>query len=81
MATPPRGTGGREKIRALGGITFDNGVHMLPPAAGAPTDGASGTGAGYAGPGSLYINITAGKLYTNTGTAASPTWTVVGSQS
>lgn len=48
-------------------------------AAGAPVDGT--TGATVAGPGSLYIDITAGKLYINTNTKASPTWTVVGSQS
>lgn len=34
-----------------------------------------------ANPSSLLINITTGKLYINTGTKASPTWTVVGSQS
>lgn len=48
---------------------------------GAPTDGGAGTGAGVAGPGSRYTDITAGKLYINTNTKASPTWTVVGSQS
>lgn len=48
-------------------------------AAGAPVNGT--TGATVAGPGSLYIDITAGKLYINTNTKASPTWTVVGSQS
>lgn len=48
-------------------------------AAGAPTNGV--TGANTAGIGSLYVDITAGKLYINTGTLVSPTWTVVGSQS
>jgi hypothetical protein len=33
------------------------------------------------GKGSLYVNITTGILYINTGTLASPTWVVVGSQS
>lgn len=44
---------------------------------GAPTDGTSGTGAGYAGPGSLYIDYTAStvdNLYSNEGTKASPDW-------
>jgi hypothetical protein len=45
-----------------------------------PTDGVSGTGAGNAGPGSLHLNTSDGKLRTNTNTKASPTWTVVGAQ-
>jgi hypothetical protein len=50
--------------------------------AGAPSNGANGTYAGQnAGPGALLNDITNGKLYQNTGTAASPTWTVVGSES
>ena len=48
--------------------------------AGAPTDGTSGTGVGDL-IGSLYIDITNGVLYINTNTAASPTWTKVGTQS
>lgn len=48
--------------------------------AGAPTDGTSGTGAGLYQPGSLYIDTTNTKLYINTNTKASPTWTVVGAQ-
>lgn len=48
---------------------------------GAPTSGVSGTGAGTAGKGSLYVDTTAGVLYINTGTLASPTWTIVGEQS
>ena len=47
---------------------------------GAPTDGTSGTGYGVCGIGSLYIDSTNGKAYINTGTLASPTWTVVGTQ-
>ncbi|MFZ5650143.1 MAG: hypothetical protein ACOY4I_04725 [Bacillota bacterium] len=42
-----------------------------------PTDGASGTGAGVAGPGSLCINRTAGNIYINANTKASPTWKLV----
>ncbi len=49
--------------------------------AGTPTDGTSGDGAAFAGKGSRYTDRTAGKLYINTNTKASPTWTVVGSQS
>ena len=46
--------------------------------AGAPSDGV--TGASTAQPGSLYIDTTNTKLYINTNTLASPTWTVVGAQ-
>lgn len=45
-----------------------------------PTDGVSGTGAGDAGPGSIHLNTSDGKLRTNTNTKASPTWTIVGTQ-
>lgn len=45
----------------------------------APTNAVDG--AGYAGPGSLFVNVANGKWYTNTNTKASPTWTLVGSQS
>jgi hypothetical protein len=47
---------------------------------GAPTSGPTGTGNGVAGKGSLYIDTTNGVLYINTGTMASPTWTIVGEQ-
>ena len=46
--------------------------------AGAPSDGV--TGAATASVGSLCIDTTNGKLYINTNTLASPTWTVVGAQ-
>lgn len=45
--------------------------------AGAPTDGGSGTGAGFAEIGSLYLDRTNGKAYLNGGTKASPTWKLV----
>lgn len=48
--------------------------------AGAPTNGASGTQFGVAAKGALLIDSTNAKLYINTGTLASPTWTVVGTQ-
>lgn len=38
-------------------------------------------GAGWAGIGSLGVDSTNGKWYTNTGTLTTPTWTVVGAQS
>lgn len=44
--------------------------------AGAPTNGTSGTGAGFAGIGSMYTNTTNGNTYINTGTKASPTWSI-----
>ena len=72
--------------RTKGAAGFDSGVAFgvnawLIGNAGAPTDGTSGTGAGFAGIGSLVSDTTNGKLYINTGTKASPTWTVVGGQS
>ncbi len=50
---------------------------------GSISNGTSGTFAGTvkAFPGSLVINLTNNKLYINTNTKASPTWTVVGTQS
>lgn len=49
---------------------------------GAPVNGGSGTYAGVAPAGALLVNTFAGevKLYINTNTKASPTWTVVGAQ-
>lgn len=44
---------------------------------GAPSNGTSGTGAGFAGIGALYTNITTGAVYVNTGTKASPTWSIL----
>lgn len=62
------------KISQVGAAQF--GTH-----AGAPSDGTSGTGANLMEKGSLLSDTTNAKLYINTGTKASPTWTVVGSQS
>ncbi len=50
---------------------------------GVPGGGTSGIGAGWAAAGSLCIGldgVSSSKLYINTGTKASPTWTVVGAQ-
>jgi hypothetical protein len=48
---------------------------------GAPTSGTSGTGAGFAGPGSTYVNTATGFKYLNTNTKASPTWSLIGTGS
>lgn len=49
--------------------------------AGAPTNGTSGTGNKFAGIGSQYTNTTTGAVYINTGTKASPTWSLLASAS
>lgn len=46
--------------------------------AGIPTNGTSGTFAGYAGPGALLFDITNGATYVNTGTRLSPVWMAAG---
>lgn len=61
------------------GIQIGKGIWKFTGAA-APTAGVNGTGAGWAGPGSEYTDSVGKKLYINTNTAASPTWTVVGTQ-
>jgi len=59
----------------------DDGVGVVEIVnAGVPTDGTSGTGAGYAQTGSRCIDKTNGKIYVNENTAASPLWTVLGTQ-
>jgi hypothetical protein len=54
-------------------IRMSNEVCVLS-GAGAPTDGGSGTGAGFAGPCSLYLDRTNVNVYLNAGSKASPTW-------
>jgi hypothetical protein len=44
---------------------------------GAPTSGTSGTGVGLLGIGSTYTDTATGNKYVNTGTKASPTWTII----
>ncbi len=56
-----------------GPIQFGTGAVLIGEA-GAPTDGTSGDGAGYARPGSFYVDTTNGIVYVNTGTTASPSW-------
>jgi hypothetical protein len=43
---------------------------------GTPTSGTGGTGAGFAWPGSTYTDMATGFEYRNTGSLASPTWTL-----
>ncbi|HXN74931.1 MAG TPA: hypothetical protein VN855_00380 [Candidatus Acidoferrum sp.] len=43
----------------------------------APVDGGSGTGAGFAGTGSLYIARDTGKGYLNGGSKATPAWKII----
>lgn len=64
----------------ISGVIYLDGIAIFTNA-GVPTDGTSGTGAGWAGIGSTCVDKTNGKHYTNTGTKASPTWTVTGTQS
>lgn len=66
-------------IAAGGGVFFGEPTALFTNA-GAPSNGTSGTGAGWAGKGSLCADATNGVLYINTGTKASPTWTKVGTQ-
>lgn len=60
-------------IGADGGLYAGNNCWIIS-VSGAPSNGASGTGAGFAGPGSIAMS-TSGQSYTNTNTKASPTWT------
>ena len=64
-------------IQAQDADLVNNGIFIVANA-GAPTNGT--TGANLCGKGSLLVDYTNGKLYINTGTLASPTWTVVGTQ-
>lgn len=73
-------TGPRMVQRTRGATGADNGISFgeglwLFENAGAPSSGTSGTGAGWAGKGSLCVDSTNGALYQNTNTKASPTWT------
>jgi len=55
-------------------IRMTNDVCMLN-GAGVPTDGT--TGAGFAGPGSMYVDTSGKNVYINANTKASPTWKLV----
>lgn len=60
-------------LHAMGNVDV-----FMSSGSGAPTNGTSGTGFGVAGPGSVYIDYTNKVMYVNTGTKASPTWSVNG---
>jgi hypothetical protein len=47
---------------------------------GPPTDGAAGTGAGFATPTAVALDRATGRIYRNVGTKAAPVWQVVGEQ-
>lgn len=70
--------GGGFKIQTL---LLKDSVMLGLSGSGAPTNGTSGTGAGKAGPGSVYTRTSNGAKYTNTNTKASPTWVVAGTVS
>lgn len=81
---PPVNYSSKGAIACKGILIDPEAEAYLFTANGVPVNGTSGTGAGWAGPGSLCVGIDTGssyKLYINTNTKASPTWTVVGSQS
>jgi hypothetical protein len=61
----------------VGKIKIQNTDAVDLAASGAPTNGPSGTGAGEAGKASLYRDTATGNIYVNTGTKASPTWTMM----
>ena len=69
--------GGRVRD-AVGALVTINDLVILGGTA-ATTNGTSGTGAGYAGPGSLYIRQdgSSSTLLINTNTTASPTWSAI----
>lgn len=56
------------------GVMFGDGVWLFTHST-TPVDGTSGTGATWAGKGSICTALDTGEIYTNTGTKASPTWT------
>ena len=64
----------RGQRAADGGYSVGSNAHIFAKA-GVPTDGTSGDGVGFAGPGSLCIDVTNKDVYMNTGTKALPTWT------
>ena len=56
------------------GVMFGDGVWLFTHST-TPVAGVAGTGATWAGKGSLCMALDTGEIYTNTGTKASPTWT------
>ena len=62
---------------SFGGTALPSGLGndvLLLSGVPAPTDGVAGTGAGVAGPGSLYFSTSVPGAYINTGTQSSPVW-------
>lgn len=78
MATADPGVGSWTPINIFAMIRalVNNGCPIVSNA-GAPTNGASGTFVGQAGPGAILIDYTNSVLYMNTNTLASPTWTKI----
>ncbi len=76
MATADPGAGSFTPINmfAMLRAMINNGVPILT-ISGAPVNGASGSYAGQAGPGSTLVDYTNAIEYQNTGTLASPIWT------
>jgi len=60
-------------VGSKSGVMFGDGVWLFTNST-APTNGTSGTGADWAGPGSMCVAVDTGEIYTNQGTKASPTW-------
>lgn len=73
-STHTKGAGGFE-----GGVMFGDGIWLFSEET-APVDGVSGTGAGKVKKGSVCVAADTGVGYINTGTLASPTWTIIGTQ-
>lgn len=67
-------TGSTGRFR-VGSLLMRNGIELFS-GTGAPVNGS--TGAGKAGIGSVYTRTSNGAEYVNTGTLASPTWSLVG---
>lgn len=77
MASTTAGDGWRTS-----GISFSGGGKpRITPFSGTINTSTTWANTSRANPGSILIDTTGKKLYINTGTKASPTWTVVGTQS
>lgn len=79
MAGPRPSSGPKGAGSSNGGHHIGNAVWLFTNN-GTPVAGVSGTGAGWAGPGSQCTDYANGVVYINTNTKLSPTWTVVGAQ-
>lgn len=70
------GGGGSVQPYKKAEIRVSNNVVVMT-GAGAPTSGSSGTGDNFAGPGSLFVDVTGANLYVQAGTISSPDWKLV----